>query len=93
MRTGRARITKEGSLFVLHKLLVRSRQPNAEGVLCSPRVRLLKEEPHSQRTAEEAVGLGIENGSRTATAMEIDEEKSANETALSVDPRKPELDS
>ncbi|KAK2734799.1 Bud site selection protein 20 [Myotisia sp. PD_48] len=37
------------------------------------RIRLLREEPHSQKIAEAAVGIGVDNGTRTVTLMETDE--------------------
>ncbi|PGH26598.1 hypothetical protein AJ80_01727 [Polytolypa hystricis UAMH7299] len=37
------------------------------------RLRLLKEEPHSQKVAEAAVGLGTDNGKREQVAMDISE--------------------
>lgn len=44
----------------------------------SQRIRMLREEPHSQKAAEAAVGLGTDNGKRSEkaqedTAMEITE--------------------
>ncbi|KAL1989864.1 hypothetical protein VTN49DRAFT_7061 [Thermomyces lanuginosus] len=38
------------------------------------RLRLLKEEPHTQRIAEAAIGLGVDNGTRTRqqTGMDMD---------------------
>ncbi|OCK78566.1 hypothetical protein K432DRAFT_331856 [Lepidopterella palustris CBS 459.81] len=37
------------------------------------RVRQLREEPHTQKEAEAAVGLGTDNGKRTTTVMDIDD--------------------
>lgn len=34
------------------------------------RVRLLREEPHSQKAAEEAIGLRTDNGRRTKDVVE-----------------------
>ncbi|KAL1988405.1 hypothetical protein VTN96DRAFT_10088 [Rasamsonia emersonii] len=41
------------------------------------RLRILREEPHTQRTAEAAVGLGVDNGTRgqQTASMEMDEPK------------------
>lgn len=39
------------------------------------RVRILKEEAHTQQTADEAVGLGVDSGNRASNAMDIVEEK------------------
>lgn len=36
----------------------------ADNLLFRCRLRLLKEEPHSQKLAEAAVGLGTDNGKR-----------------------------
>ncbi|KAH8701726.1 hypothetical protein BGW36DRAFT_289202 [Talaromyces proteolyticus] len=38
------------------------------------RLRLLKD-PHTHKTAEAAVGLGVDNGKREQTMMEMDEEE------------------
>ncbi|KLJ12522.1 hypothetical protein EMPG_12438 [Blastomyces silverae] len=35
------------------------------------RVRILKEEPHSQKLAEAAIGLGTDNGTRDVQAMDV----------------------
>jgi bud site selection protein 20 len=39
------------------------------------RVRILKDEPHTQKTAEAVVGLGVDNGKREQTMMDMDEAK------------------
>ncbi|PGH00323.1 hypothetical protein AJ79_08254 [Helicocarpus griseus UAMH5409] len=35
------------------------------------RLRILKEEPHSQKIAEAAIGLGTDNGTRQAQPMDV----------------------
>ncbi|OKL61437.1 hypothetical protein UA08_03819 [Talaromyces atroroseus] len=37
------------------------------------RLRILKEDPHTHKTAEAAVGLGVDNGQREQTVMDTDE--------------------
>ncbi|EEH09147.1 C2H2 finger domain-containing protein [Histoplasma capsulatum var. duboisii H88] len=37
------------------------------------RLRILKEEPHSQKMAEAAIGLGTDNGTRAVQAMDVAE--------------------
>lgn len=46
-------------------------------VIHAYRLRILREEPHTQRTAEAAVGLGVDNGTRAqqTASMEMDEPK------------------
>ncbi|GAM36603.1 C2H2 finger domain protein [Talaromyces pinophilus] len=37
------------------------------------RLRILKEDVHTHKTAEQAVGLGVDNGKREQTLMDTDE--------------------
>lgn len=47
------------------------------------RVRQLKDEPHSQKDAEAAVGLGTDNGKRLPVQMDEDIDELAPEIAAS----------
>lgn len=42
------------------------------GRLTCSRLRILKEEPHTQRIAEAAIGLGVDNGTRTRQQAGMD---------------------
>jgi bud site selection protein 20 len=40
------------------------------------RLRILREEPHTQKTAEAVIGLGVDNGTREQQSqMDLDEAK------------------
>lgn len=42
-------------------------------MLLHDRLRILKEDVHTHKTAEQAVGLGVDNGKREQTLMDTDE--------------------